>query len=188
LGNYFNQELSGDPTSVPWGLEIFARVNPSTGLLDNLNGVAISHDPIAVVVPTFLYEMIWDLLIAVIVVWADRRLRLGHGRAFALYVASYAFGRFWIEQLRSDTATHVFGVRINVWVMALLFIAAMTYFVLARRRGPREDPETFPGHQDDDRGDDNVTTSSDEDGSGDDKATAGSASGTASPDAEQSPR
>lgn len=146
LGNYFNQELYGDPTTVPWGLEIFPRVNPSTGLLDNLNGVAISHIPIAIVVPTFLYEMIWDVLVALIVVWADRRFRLGHGRAFALYVASYAFGRFWIEQLRSDVATQVFGIRINVLVMSFLFVGAVTYFILARSRGPREDPSTFPDH------------------------------------------
>ena len=78
---------------------------------------------------------------------ADRRFRLGHGRAFALYVAGYAFGRFWIELVRTDPATHVFGVRVNVWIMSLLFVAGLVYFFLAGRRGGREDPTTFKGHQ-----------------------------------------
>jgi prolipoprotein diacylglyceryl transferase len=146
LGNYFNQELYGGPTTLPWGLEIFQRVNQTTGLPDGLDGVAINHVPTAIVHPTFLYELIWDLLVALMVVLTDRRLRLGHGRAFALYVAGYAFGRFWIELMRSDQATLVFGVRINVWMMSLLFAFGVVYFVLAGRRGEREDAATFPGH------------------------------------------
>jgi prolipoprotein diacylglyceryl transferase len=147
IGNYFNQELYGGPTTLPWGLEIFQRVDPSTGLTDDLNGIAVSHTPVQIVHPTFLYELIWDLLVAVLVVVVDRRLRLGHGRAFAVYVSGYAFGRFWIELLRSDQATRVFGVRINVWVMSLLFIGGIVYFLLARSRGPREDPSTFRAYQ-----------------------------------------
>lgn len=146
LGNYFNQELYGGPTKLPWGLEIFQRVNPGTGLPDNLDGVAVNTSQFQVVHPTFLYELVWDLLVALAVVLLDRRLRLGHGRAFALYVACYAFGRFWIELMRSDQATLIFGVRVNVWMMSLLFIGAVAYFLLAARRGPREDPTTFPGH------------------------------------------
>jgi prolipoprotein diacylglyceryl transferase len=144
MGNYFNQELYGGPTKLPWGLEIFQRVDPSTGLPDDLNGVAINHTPIQIVHPTFLYELVWDLIVAVMVVFVDRRLRLGHGRAFALYVGGYAFGRFFIELMRSDPATLVFGVRINVWTMVVLFIGAAIYFLLAARRGPREDPLAFP--------------------------------------------
>ncbi|HEX9338772.1 MAG TPA: prolipoprotein diacylglyceryl transferase family protein, partial [Pseudonocardiaceae bacterium] len=75
----------------------------------------------------------------------DRRLRLGHGRAFAVYVVGYAFGRFWIELVRTDPATMVFNVRINVWTMTLLFIGGVLYFLLARSRGPREDPAAFGG-------------------------------------------
>lgn len=146
VGNYFNQELYGGPTTLPWGLEIFQRVDPSTGLPDDLNGVAINHIPIAVVHPTFLYEMIWDVIVAIIVVVADRKLRLGHGRALALYVATYAFGRFWIELMRTDPATLIFHVRVNVWMMSLLFIGGWVYFFLARRRGPREDPTTFAAY------------------------------------------
>ncbi|HWE88783.1 MAG TPA: prolipoprotein diacylglyceryl transferase [Pseudonocardiaceae bacterium] len=147
VGNYFNQELYGAPTKLPWGLELFQRVDPSTGVVDNLNGVAINHTQYSVVQPTFLYELIWDLLIALAVVLADRRLRLGHGRAFSLYVAGYAFGRFWIELMRVDPATRVFGVRINVWVMAVLFVGAVSYYIVVARRGPREDPTTFGDYE-----------------------------------------
>ncbi len=145
IGNYFNQELYGGATKLPWGLEIFQRVDPGTGVPDNLNGVAISTASPQIVHPTFLYELIWDVLIGVLVIVLDRRLRLGHGRAFALYVAGYAFGRFWIELLRTDQATMVFNVRINVWIMTLLFLGGVLYFLLARSRGPREDPAMFPG-------------------------------------------
>jgi prolipoprotein diacylglyceryl transferase len=140
LGNYFNQELYGGPTTAPWGLEIYERVDPATGLQDSLNGVAVG-DPIAVVQPTFLYELIWNLIVAGLIVVADRRLRLGHGRVFALYVAGYTLGRFFIELLRTDPATRVFGdIRINVVVSAVVFVLAVVYFVLARGRGPREVP------------------------------------------------
>jgi prolipoprotein diacylglyceryl transferase len=139
LGNYFNQELYGGPTTLPWGLEIFRRVDPATGLDDPLNGIAVDHTPIAVVHPTFLYELLWNIGVAVLVVWADRRFRLGHGRAFALYVAGYTAGRFWIELMRADEATHVFGVRINVITAAVVFLGAVAYLVMARSRGPRED-------------------------------------------------
>lgn len=140
LGNYFNQELYGEPTTLPWGLEIYRRVDPTTGAPDALNGVAVDHVPIAVVQPTFLYELIWNVLVAALVVGADRRFRLGHGRAFAVYVAGYTAGRFVIEQMRSDYATTVFGgIRINVVVAAVVFVGAVVYLVVARRRGPREE-------------------------------------------------
>ena len=119
LGNWFNQELYGGPTTLPWGLEIYRRVDPATGITDPLGGVAIDRTPIAIVQPTFLYELLWNLLVAALVVWADRRFRLGHGRAFAVYVAGYTLGRFFIELMRTDPATRVFGdIRINVLVAA----------------------------------------------------------------------
>ena len=139
LGNWFNQELYGGPTTLPWGLEIFRRVDPATGITDTLTGVALDKTPIAVVHPTFLYELLWNLVVAAIVVLADRRFRLGHGRAFAVYVAGYTFGRFFIELMRTDPATRVFGgLRINVVVAAVLFVAAIVYLVVVRR--PREVP------------------------------------------------
>jgi prolipoprotein diacylglyceryl transferase len=139
LGNWFNQELYGAPTTLPWGLEIYRRVDPATGAPDALGGVALDTTPIMVVHPTFLYELLWNLLVAALVVWADRRFRLGHGRAFALYVAGYTAGRFWIEQMRTDTATRVFGdVRINVVVSVVVFTLALLYLLLMRK--PREVP------------------------------------------------
>jgi prolipoprotein diacylglyceryl transferase len=140
LGNWFNQELYGGPTSLPWGLEIRDRVNPETGALDPLNGIA-QGPPVDFVHPTFLYEMLWDLGVAALVVWADRRFRLGHGRAFALYVAGYTAGRFWIELMRADPATMIFGLRINVITSAVVFLGAVLYLTLVRRG--REDPETL---------------------------------------------
>jgi hypothetical protein len=118
-------------------LEIFRRVDPTTGLEDPLGGVAVSHEPIAIVHPTFLYELLWNLGVAVLVVWADRRFRLGRGRAFAVYVAGYTAGRFWIELMRADEATHLFGIRINVITSVVVFLGAALYLVLVR--GPRED-------------------------------------------------
>ncbi|WP_051400065.1 prolipoprotein diacylglyceryl transferase [Haloechinothrix halophila] len=144
LGNYFNQELYGRETDVPWGLEIYQRINQETGQLDQLLGES-TGEVIAVVHPTFLYELLWNLGVAVLLVWADRRFRLGHGRVFALYVAGYTAGRFWIEMMRSDPATEVFGVRINVWVSALVFLGAVVYLVLAKGRGGREAPEVAAG-------------------------------------------
>lgn len=142
LGNYFNQELYGGPTTLPWGLEIYSRVVPGTNTPDALAGVVVDHTPIAVVHPTFLYELLWNLLVAALIVVADRRFRLGHGRVFALYVAGYTFGRFWIELMRSDPATRVFGdIRINVVVSAVVFAGALAY--LAAVRKPREDPADF---------------------------------------------
>ncbi|WP_336159177.1 prolipoprotein diacylglyceryl transferase [Amycolatopsis sp. VC5-11] len=145
LGNYFNQELYGAHTDLPWGLEIYQRFDPATGAPDALGGVATGHIPLpeSPVHPTFLYELIWNLLIALLVVWADRKFKLGHGRAFALYVAGYTVGRGLIELMRTDTANHILGLRVNVWTSILLFIGAMAYFVVAAKRGPREAPETL---------------------------------------------
>ncbi|WP_019854678.1 prolipoprotein diacylglyceryl transferase [Actinopolyspora mortivallis] len=139
LGNYFNQELYGSPTDLPWGLEIYRRVP------DPVTGTAVNHVPVEVVHPTFLYELLWNLLVAALVVWADRRFQMGHGRVFALYVAGYTAGRFWIEMMRTDPASTPFdlGIRVNVYVAALVFLLAVAYLVLVRRG--RESPELLWG-------------------------------------------
>ncbi|MGH4022112.1 MAG: prolipoprotein diacylglyceryl transferase [Pseudonocardiaceae bacterium] len=142
LGNWFNQELYGGPTDLPWGLAIYQRVDPETGVVDALGGVA-QGPSVEIVHPTFLYELLWNLGVALLVVWADRRFRLGHGRAFALYVAGYTAGRFWIELMRTDPATMVFGLRINVITSVVVFLGAVIYLLLARRG--REDPASLAG-------------------------------------------
>jgi prolipoprotein diacylglyceryl transferase len=145
LGNYFNQELYGRETTVPWGLEIFYR-RDSSGVVDvhSLDGVS-TGEVAAVVHPTFLYELLWNLLVFVLLLWADRRFRLGHGRLFALYVAAYCVGRFWIELMRDDAATEIAGIRINVFTATLVFIGAVVYMLLAPKG--RENPVSLRGKQ-----------------------------------------
>jgi prolipoprotein diacylglyceryl transferase len=132
LGNWFNNELYGGPTDLPWALRIYEW---------NGTGAVVGPDGQAVVLgtfhPTFLYELLWNLAAAAVVVWADRRYRLGHGRAFALYVATYCLGRLWIELLRTDPAETFFGVRINVFTSVIVGLCAVAYFVAMRGR-PRE--------------------------------------------------
>ncbi len=143
LGNWFNQELFGRPTTLPWGLRIDAD-NP-----DAVPGAEAYH-------PTFLYELLWDLGVAGVVIWADRRFRLGGGRAFALYVALYASGRIWIEALRIDEANLILGRRLNEWVMSIVLVGAIGYLVARRDRGREKhvephaaaaDPETVDESQ-----------------------------------------
>ncbi|KQY27970.1 prolipoprotein diacylglyceryl transferase [Nocardia sp. Root136] len=132
LGNYFNQELYGRATEVPWGLEIYERFDPETGARDMMNGVSTGR-VLEVVQPTFLYELVWNALVVVALVLLDKRYKIGHGRLFALYVAGYSFGRFFVELLRNDEATHILGIRINSFTSALVFLAAMAYFALATK-------------------------------------------------------
>lgn len=133
LGNYFNQELYGETTTVPWGLEIYRRVNEE-GRLSPVNGVS-TGEILDVVHPTFLYELIWNVFIFALIIFLDKKLRLGHGRVFALYVAGYTLGRFFIENMRTDEATMVFGFRINAIVAVVVFIAAViTFFALPKGR------------------------------------------------------
>jgi prolipoprotein diacylglyceryl transferase len=137
-GNWFNQELFGKPTTLPWGLKIDTNHRPA------------GYEQYATFQPTFLYESLWDLGTAGLVVWADRRFRLGHGRAFALYVMAYTAGRAWIEYLRIDPVqeSNVFGLRLNVWTSLLVFIGALVFFVVCARRHPgREESVYRSGHE-----------------------------------------
>ncbi|MBA3268164.1 MAG: prolipoprotein diacylglyceryl transferase, partial [Acidimicrobiia bacterium] len=112
-GNWFNQELFGRPTSLPWGLRIDLANRPE-GYLQ----FATFH-------PTFLYESLWCLAVVGIVLAVERRNRLRPGRLFAVYVAAYTFGRFWFELLRIDPAHRIAGLRINDWISLLVFAGAM---------------------------------------------------------------
>ena len=138
-GNYFNQELFGSPSHLPWAL----RVDPSHRPTSTAD-VATYH-------PTFLYESIWNLGVAGLVLWADRRWRLGGGRAFALYVAAYTAGRAWIEALRSDQANHILGLRLNDWTSIILFVGAVIFLYVRRNAGrevlvePGATPQLPPG-------------------------------------------
>ena len=132
-GNWFNQELFGRPTDLPWGLEIDEAHRPS-GYLDS----ATFH-------PTFLYEFLWCVAAFFFVVWADRRFRLGHGRVVALYVMSYTLGRLWIESLRIDDVqlSNVYGLRFNEWTSIVLFLLAGAYFVWAGRYRPGREESVY---------------------------------------------
>ncbi len=150
LGNYFNQELYGRPTTMPWGLEIYERRNAS-GALDSLNGVSTGQ-LVGVVHPTFLYELLWNLVVFGVLILVDRRFKIGHGRLFALYVAGYCVGRFWIELMRSDYATTIgdTGIRVNSFTSTFVFVGAVVYIILAPKG--REAPETLRGNDvDEDR-------------------------------------
>ena len=143
LGNYFNQELYGRETTLPWGLEIFYRRDPA-GYIDPHSLDGVSTGQLALVVqPTFLYELIWNVLVFVALIYLDRRFTLGHGRLFAIYVAGYCVGRFCVELLRDDAATHIAGIRINSFTSTFVFIGAVVYLVLAPKG--REDPESLRG-------------------------------------------
>ncbi|MDV7356234.1 prolipoprotein diacylglyceryl transferase [Rhodococcus sp. NPDC019627] len=144
IGNYFNQELYGRETDVAWGLEIFERRNDAGQVHPELIDGVSTGQVAFVVHPTFLYEALWNVLIVILLVWVDRRFRIGHGRLFALYVAGYCAGRFWIELMRSDHASLIAGVRVNSFTSAIVFVAAVVY-VFAATKG-REDPAELQPH------------------------------------------
>jgi prolipoprotein diacylglyceryl transferase len=131
FGNWFNQELFGRPTTLPWGLEI-PPDNP-----DAVPGAEAYH-------PTFLYEASWNVLVAAACVWADRRWRLGGGRVFALYVAGYSTGRFWVESFRIDDSESWAGLRLNQWVALVALLGALLFLWLRRGVGREQVVERDP--------------------------------------------
>ena len=123
-GNWFNQELFGKPTSVPWALKIDPAFRP------------LGFEQYSTFHPTFLYESIWCIAIGFTVIWADKRFTLGHGRAFALYVAAYCAGRGAIESMRIDEARHILGIRFNVFTALVVGFLALAYIVRSFERSP----------------------------------------------------
>jgi len=115
-GNWFNQELFGEPTKLPWGLEIDPANRPN-----GYKHVATFH-------PTFLYESLYCALLLFVLLRIERRFQLRRGQLAALYVATYTFGRFWLENLRIDDAKVIVGLRVNAWVSALAFVAGLVWF------------------------------------------------------------
>ncbi|MDX5563512.1 prolipoprotein diacylglyceryl transferase [Streptomyces sp. ID05-04B] len=131
-GNWFNQELYGKETDLPWALHITSSADGRVP--------GYYH-------PTFLYESLWCIGVALLVIWADRRFKLGHGRAFAVYVAGYCAGRVWIENMRVDDAHHILGLRLNVWTALIVFVLAVAYIVVSAKTRPGREAVVEPAAQ-----------------------------------------
>jgi prolipoprotein diacylglyceryl transferase len=125
IGNWWNQELFGGPTSLPWGLEIDPIHRPASFI-----SAATFH-------PTFLYELCWDVAGVALLLWIDRRFRLRRPALFMLYVAWYTFGRTFEETLRVDPSHHVLGMRLNFWVSLAVCVAASALFCVWQFGRPR---------------------------------------------------
>ena len=123
IGNYFNQELFGKPTTLPWGLEISPAHRPA------------GYEHFATFNPTFLYELIFDLSLAGLLIWLGRRGKVRHPGLFALYVAGYSAFRIFEESLRIDPSTRYFGLRLNFYVAGLLCLAGLVWFVRIQQGG-----------------------------------------------------
>lgn len=148
LGNWFNNEVYGRATDLPWGVKVYEWNTRAGHAKRGPDGEPIVKD---VYHPTFLYEMLWNLFVVGVLVRLDRRFSLGHGRLFALYVMLYTTGRFWIETLRVDPANKIMGLRLNLWTSVVVLVCSATYLVVSVRRRPgretavlREDPDAGP--------------------------------------------
>lgn len=135
-GNWFNQELFGGPTTLPWGLQIDAAHLPA------------GYAPGTLFHPAFLYECLWNLAAAALIVWLDRRRRFAAGQVFGLYLMAYTLGRAWIEMLRIDDAHTLGGLRLNVWTSLLVFAVGAALFVIAGRLGRSSRVEASAGESD----------------------------------------
>ena len=137
-GNYFNQELFGAPTDLPWGLQID---RPNSAIPVGLPDDTLFH-------PTFAYEMLWNVLGALVLIWVGRKLSLQWGRLFALYLVWYGIGRAFLETIRLDPAELILGVRVNVWGALLAIVLGITLYVRQGRRHPGAEPGPYlPGRE-----------------------------------------
>lgn len=131
-GNYFNQELFGSPTTLPWGLQVDAD---NANFPPGMPADTLFH-------PTFLYESLWNLVGVALLLILDRRFNFRRGRLFWLYAMYYTLGRVWIEAMRIDDAEQInlFGIttRLNVWTSVFVFVAALIIFIVLGRRKPDE--------------------------------------------------
>jgi prolipoprotein diacylglyceryl transferase len=124
VGNYFNQELFGEPSTLPWALEISPAHRP------------VGYAQYATFQPTFLYEIIWNLLLASALVWIGHHRKIRPPGLFALYVAGYSFARIGEELLRIDPAHHIFGLRVNFYVATILCLIGLAWFRRIQRAAP----------------------------------------------------
>ena len=115
LGNWFNQELFGRPTGLPWGLQVDVEHRPANAL------TATTFQP------TFLYELLWNLALAGLIVWGSSRTVLKRGRWLAVYVLGYGLGRLWVEALRDDFASRVLGLRVNIWTAGAAIVGGAVW-------------------------------------------------------------
>lgn len=137
FGNYFNHELFGKPTDLPWGLQI-ESTNPAYPV--GLPGGTLFH-------PTFLYEILWNVVGIILFLWLQKRLQPQWGTLFALYLIWYGIGRFWLEDLRIDPIDVVFGLRINQFAALLVALFGLILWYVIRRRHPGKEPSVFlPSH------------------------------------------
>jgi prolipoprotein diacylglyceryl transferase len=138
IGNYFNNELFGLPTTLPWGLEIdSSNAAYPSGLPDGLT----FH-------PTFLYELIWNIVGALALIWLGNKLKLQWGKVFALYLVIYSTGRVWIESIRIDPSEIILGLRINVWSALIGIAVGLIVYLVQTRRHPGNEPSAFrPGRE-----------------------------------------
>lgn len=135
LGNWFNQELYGAPTTLPWGLRLNNTGSAIGSYEQCYDGSTCPTGTLFQ--PTFLYEMLWNLIGAALIVWIGRRAmrRLRAGSLFAIYVMWYTAGRTWIESLRIDFSHEFLGLRINVWVSMSVFVLGVVAFIIVNRKG-----------------------------------------------------
>jgi len=138
LGNYFNQELFGLPTTLPWGLVIDL---PNSAVPAGLPADTLFH-------PTFLYEMIWNLAGVAILLFLERRRDMRWGKALAFYLVWYGLGRAWLEAIRLDPSETFLGIRTNIWAsFAAILLGVILYIVQSRRHPGREESIYRPGRE-----------------------------------------
>jgi prolipoprotein diacylglyceryl transferase len=133
LGNWFNHELFGSPTDLPWGLEISSdNAAFPAGLADG----TLFH-------PTFLYELVWNLLGAAAIIMLERRFNLRWGKAFGVYLIWYGAGRAFFESIRLDPSEMFFGIRVNVWASLAAVVLGIVLILVQRRRHTGDEPSPY---------------------------------------------
>jgi len=135
VGNYFNQELFGGPTSLPWGLQIAPAFRPA------------GYAQYPTFQPTFLYELVFDLALAAALVWLGHHRRIQPPGLFALYVTGYSAFRIFEESLRVDPSEHFLGLRLNMYVASALTLAGAAWFIRTQCKRSRDTPEAAPDIQ-----------------------------------------
>jgi prolipoprotein diacylglyceryl transferase len=137
IGNYFNQELFGKPSTLPWALEISRAARLSSG-------IPAADLKYATFQPSFLYELIFDLAGAAMLVWLGHHRRIRPQGLFALYVAGYSGYRIFEETIRIDSSAHFLGLRLNFFIATAMTIAGITWFIIVQRRTPAPAPAPEP--------------------------------------------